>query len=428
VLMDVLPICGEVLWIDTFIIINILFCMLALLQSCFTIVIENVDTEHLVPTWVVLLWRKLEAPLLLRIAPAYHARYVTRRAKQADKEGHESVAGVVFRNLLAGQHGDEAERIAQRRRGDSESVIASIANVANADDAAQSPLKEGMAPPSPTMGGHTPSVRPSCRGLQGGSLGLRDEDAYRLVFFESLFFKLDADMTGTIDVEECFSLFSFAALDMPVAERRVAFETADTVRDGSLSRLEFLQLCAEEIWNVPVAQIELAMENMSATKSALQRKHLAYWGKVADSIDGWARLMIPLAYVAAMLFLFNVDLRDRYEEDPSFEMGPQAVYIRSVETVGVVWLVLICGGVSVLLLAFCLMTDINRRERKRTRKERLERSINTNEQKLNQEAQVVKRALSRHHKSRKSAFIEELDVGTLSPPLKAEVAQVSLTV
>ena len=29
---QVLPICGEVLWIDTFIIINILFCMLALLQ------------------------------------------------------------------------------------------------------------------------------------------------------------------------------------------------------------------------------------------------------------------------------------------------------------------------------------------------------------------------------------------------------------
>jgi hypothetical protein len=43
VMIDFLPICAELLWINYFILSNTFFCMLALFQSCVTIVIDNLE-------------------------------------------------------------------------------------------------------------------------------------------------------------------------------------------------------------------------------------------------------------------------------------------------------------------------------------------------------------------------------------------------
>ena len=62
-----------------------------------------------------------------------------------------------------------------------------------------------------------------------------DDDRYRLIYFENLFYKLDGNQNGVIDRSEGHMLLSFAALDMTLAEREAALKAADIVPDGSLT-------------------------------------------------------------------------------------------------------------------------------------------------------------------------------------------------
>ena len=65
-LLELLPICGELLWIDVFNVINCAFCMLSISQSAMTILIENNNTKHLTALWWLGIpfstaWQKLKA-------------------------------------------------------------------------------------------------------------------------------------------------------------------------------------------------------------------------------------------------------------------------------------------------------------------------------------------------------------------------------
>ena len=47
ILMGILPVCGELLWVDIFATTNTAFCCLSLFQSAFNIMIETMDEDHL---------------------------------------------------------------------------------------------------------------------------------------------------------------------------------------------------------------------------------------------------------------------------------------------------------------------------------------------------------------------------------------------
>ena len=53
VLIGLLPVCGELIWVNLFSIINTFFCCLALIQSAVSIMIENCEDDHLFPAWMV---------------------------------------------------------------------------------------------------------------------------------------------------------------------------------------------------------------------------------------------------------------------------------------------------------------------------------------------------------------------------------------
>ena len=53
VLLAMLPICGELIWIDIFALTNTAFCCISLAQSAFNIMLENKDDDHLLPAWLV---------------------------------------------------------------------------------------------------------------------------------------------------------------------------------------------------------------------------------------------------------------------------------------------------------------------------------------------------------------------------------------
>jgi len=216
----------------------------------------------------------------------------------------------------------------------------------------------------------------STGGREKKSIG--EEDAHRLVYFENLFFKLDSDMSGEISREECFSLFSFAALDMPVATRQAAFDAADTGNegDGVLNRLEFLELCIQELWNVPMAQIDLALENVKLAKTAHSRKYAHYWQGVADTVDGWARVTIPYLYAISMIVIFSLDLEDVYATDLQFEMSSEAVVIKGMKSWGVVVLSLVLGLTFLSACGYALMQHVTFKEREE-RREKEEKEITT---------------------------------------------------
>ena len=52
VIIGLLPVCGELIWIDLFCFVNTTFCCLALAQSAFNIMLENKKDDSLLPLWL----------------------------------------------------------------------------------------------------------------------------------------------------------------------------------------------------------------------------------------------------------------------------------------------------------------------------------------------------------------------------------------
>ena len=52
VLLGMLPICGEMLWVDLLSMLNTSFCCLSLLQSSVNIMLENLDEDNFLPLWL----------------------------------------------------------------------------------------------------------------------------------------------------------------------------------------------------------------------------------------------------------------------------------------------------------------------------------------------------------------------------------------
>ena len=76
-------------------------------------------------------------------------------------------------------------------------------------------------------------------GVDDGSAASGDDDASRLIFFESLFFELDEDGSDHVTFDEMRRLLSFMAIGLTTAAREAHLRRADSENaDGLLSRFE----------------------------------------------------------------------------------------------------------------------------------------------------------------------------------------------
>ena len=98
VLIELLPVCGELIWIDLFSINNTGFCTLALAQSAFNIMLENHDKDTLLPEWMIVLCSAFGSWV------RHFLWGIDKRAERGDSEIlasadaiRESVAGVIYR-------------------------------------------------------------------------------------------------------------------------------------------------------------------------------------------------------------------------------------------------------------------------------------------------------------------------------------------
>ena len=53
VIATMLPVCGELIWLDLFSLVNTIFCFIALAQSTLNVMIESADSDYLLPEWVM---------------------------------------------------------------------------------------------------------------------------------------------------------------------------------------------------------------------------------------------------------------------------------------------------------------------------------------------------------------------------------------
>jgi len=173
-----------------------------------------------------------------------------------------------------------------------------------------------------------------------------DKDrARRLIFFEGCFYELDETGKGAITEDECDCFLSYAALDLDPACRAELFRRADFVANSSLNRVEFVTMCVEELWDVPMEQLTAAMTNMNIARKSRKTRNRAYWTGVADVADKWARIVIPLLYLFAMIIVFNLRLADEYfDNDQSVQFD--GIHEATLTTTG---LVLLSSSIAIVV-------------------------------------------------------------------------------
>jgi hypothetical protein len=267
VLLDIIPICGELLWIDIFSVLNTLFCCISLLQSALSIMVENQEGEHAIPKWMARLALWVAATCYKKKGnPSEDGAGMLGMAADADVQ--ESVAGILFRRTEAGK--------------------------------AHTLTRPVALPPS--------AVAKDSYGLNDGT----DTLAKRHIYFEKLFYMLDADNSQYIDTEECNLLFSFAMLDMSVQDRLDIFNSYDFLQDGKLTRMEFCQLCCDHMSHMSIEMLDLSVQNMELAREGRRKRNVAYWSAVSASLDSWARVIVPAVYILLLAILFNTEFSDEY--------------------------------------------------------------------------------------------------------------------
>jgi len=144
-----------------------------------------------------------------------------------------------------------------------------------------------------------------------------EDDAQKLLYFESLFFKMDPDGDGSITFEEAGRLLAFTALDMSAAQREACLKEIDDEGDGDgeLDREEFIVLCAKTMWDTPRSTLEMASENFADFCRMKDNRISAKWRRVANNIDRFCRVWVPLIYVCVLLIIYSIEFDDQYTDD-----------------------------------------------------------------------------------------------------------------
>ena len=289
-----IPVCGELLWIELYLNVNLAFTGFALLESCIVLGIAYNTEDYLVPphvnptTWgIYKRFRRRVFPKSSRtVEEAGEARWnksteAGAAAAKYDATGGQSAVTERLRNLASDKKkttGHEADKGEARVRD---------------------PATEGST-----------SYRPA-----RATDDLLDASA-KLLFFENLFFRLDPMGQGFITVDDARRALAFTSISSTPEEFEAALFKADShQRDGKLDRGEFVDLCTDVLWSTAIEQLEGAAANYAANEEALVQRRNTKWRRIANNIDRHARFWLPCFYAAALIVLFGLDMDDKYTSD-----------------------------------------------------------------------------------------------------------------
>jgi len=298
----VLPECGEFLWADMLLEASEFTCLVALFETCFVLFLAYYTEETLLPSWLI--------GLLGMCCSGAKKDQDIEDLERLMEDKNESPAGILYR---------------ERKNIASGSVKLSVTS------------EEAQPPQAPL-------------------------DRERLMVYESLFFKMDEGGSGIVDNDEMKRFLAFANLEMDAAARDAALTKADVTGDGKMVRWEFVVLCINVLDKVPLEELKLAADNYMAAASCDDRKNEARWKAAAKSLDMYARIALPLAYLTFVVIHYNTEYTDYYNTEPTRPMfvdfGPSTMTIAGVGYSLIVPAIFIIGVFS-WLQTRCIAKQVN---------------------------------------------------------------------
>jgi len=334
---EILPTCGELLWADMLMDASYFTCLIALLESCVVLFLAYYEEETLLPQWFLNLCDHVSKRFVKRCLPCVKTEDDNVEGDQIELEmDGESPAAVLYRKSLAGS----------RYAGTTYNPTTGNASprVGNND----------MAPDSGNEGTDNDSPRGSPRGSRHHSkvrsvydaqyAHLNEEEKkakieaevegakrLRYMFYERLFFKLDAAAgnRGIVANDHMKQFLAYANFAMDSQDRDEALAKADVTGDGSLVRWEFVLLCTDTLNDVPMDELAMALDNFNDAITAGDRRNIARWQSAAKSVDIYTRFTLPFAYITFVIIHYNTDYTDYYSTEPTLPMfelfGPSEV-------------------------------------------------------------------------------------------------------
>ncbi|CAE7501314.1 acr-16 [Symbiodinium natans] len=244
------PVCGELLWIDLFMLVSTVFCCASLLETMTILFLAFHVEQHVLPSWL-----------------AWAAPWFLCRSDSNNNILVESQAGRIYRQL---------------NRENSDRLQASTAK-----------LQKGA------------------KMEELSQWKFSETDTERLIFFENLFYLLDSDSNGLITTEEAATMLSFVNLSL---SRTTLEETLDDAWEPKrlFDCGDFLEICVELMWTTPFKEIKLGAENYISSQNRHAKRCHTYWLKWSRTVDKWSRFWLPLLYTVALGILMNLELTDNY--------------------------------------------------------------------------------------------------------------------
>ena len=304
-----LPICGELMWIEIFIWVNFLFTTFSLIESCLVLGLcyntEEFFVDLITPAWFLPLRSFVYGSWLhqrnLWLDAALARMGISMPFPKEKEDPKVALESAVCDHLRKRR---ERARAALRptRQGSRDTELSRASRDTQGSRYTER-TRDTLPAPMEYM-------------------ETQEDEAQKLLYFESLFFKMDPDGNGSISFEEAGRLLAFTALDMTAEDRSSRIEEAATdaekrfgERDRQLNRNEFIGLCIEQLWNTPRAILEMAAENFAEFSRMKDNRTSAKWRRIANNIDRFCRVWVPIIYVCALFILYSLEFEDNYSDD-----------------------------------------------------------------------------------------------------------------
>ena len=203
------------------------------------------------------------------------------------------------------------------RRGSS--VATCAAQEARAEPATQVQPRAG-APEAPanTAGAQQKMRRSEIAAAPDGPvpMGVDGEFLRKLLFFEGLFFALDANHSGSVLLSDLSRLLSYMDFTEPSASREVYVASGmyDQNKDGVIDRYEFLQVCVERLWKYDLSVLRLAAANFANAQKVVVEGPIRYWRSVGTSVDTIMAQLLPVCHMTFIAIFLNITFHDDYEK------------------------------------------------------------------------------------------------------------------
>jgi len=152
---------------------------------------------------------------------------------------------------------------------------------------------------------------------------LTSEDELRLVFFETLFFKIDSDSNGYIKLESMEALLGYLSSLPSPEECSLILDVLDDEDDYYIQKDEFVVACSLLLWNVPLQQLAWASDNYLEMATTKLDANIIYWRRAAKQVDRISRVWVCGSYAVAMCWVSSLQLEDNYGAANPTAVGPE---------------------------------------------------------------------------------------------------------